>query len=356
MGAQAEIDCDIVVKNGEVVAESVSSENSSGELDRLQWGRLADWGQLVRLPTVFTLLSNCFAAAAVAGSNWWPLTGLIPTLLASVCAYWAGMILNDVVDVEDDRRDRPKRPLAARRISVAIANQVAIAMLLICPILILGVTAMHESQPLWQGAAFVSAVGLALFVRAYDSPLKKTPVGPLLMGGCRALNILMVGFTMLSLTPVEGQGHTPLPPTLLYFAAGIGLYIVGVTVFAKSEEENSSESPMLVFGLVLEMVGLMFIAFLPRWFSGDKSTFVLHPSKGYPLLIGLIGLTVANRSGKAIAHPVSRKVILAVKHALLTLILIDAAVVLMWLGPYYGVGVVALLVPAMWAAIRVRTT
>lgn len=433
--------------------------DASLELDRLQWGRLEDWLQLVRLPTVFTLLSNCLAAVAVAGGNWLPVSGLIPTLLASLAAYWAGMILNDVVDVEEDRRDRPNRPLAAGRVSVAIASQVSTALLLICPLIILGTTALHTSEPLWQGAAFAAAVGLSLCVRAYDSSLKKTPLGPLLMGSCRALNILMVGLTMLAITPmnlkvessnpsekpsptqfeeqrspadanasrelklthvaflqtepnlllppsmnpedsaqpevdrvfvapanpntqqsrVEPQAQVPspgsqvvealfgqqkepttpprpFPMTLLYFAAAIGVYIVGVTVFARSEEERSSNSAQLSFGLILQIAGLIIIALLPRWFRRTETPWVLHPSQGYPLLIGLIGMTVGNRAVQAISHPVSRKVQLAVKHALLTLILIDAAVVLMWLGPWYGCAVVALLLPAMYSAIAVRMT
>ncbi|MEZ6074969.1 MAG: hypothetical protein R3C56_04610 [Pirellulaceae bacterium] len=47
---------------------------------------------------------------------------------------------------------------------------------------------------------------------------------------------------------------------------------------------------------------------------------------------------------------------MAVKHAILTLILIDAAVVLMWAGPWYGSAVAALLLPALSSAIRYRST
>lgn len=319
-------------------------------VDRLQWGRTTDWAQLVRLPTVFTLLSNSLAAAIVAVNEWQPWSGIVPTLLASLSAYWAGMILNDVVDLDEDIRDRPHRPLAAGRISPVIAGHVATALLLLCPILILAVTALHPSQPLWQGAAFLSAVLLSLCVRAYDSPLKRTPVGPLLMGGCRALNILMVGFTMFSLGTQELFPHA-----VFYLALGIGMYIVGVTVFARHEEMEASSSGNLIAGMLLEIAGLIVIARLPDW-AGENTGWSLDPSRGYPLLIGLIGLTVINRSIQGIAHPVSRKVQLAVKHALLTLILIDAAIALMWAGVWYGCAVVALLLPAMAIAFRFRTT
>ena len=37
----------------------------------LAWGELRDWLQLVRLPNVFTLLSDCVAAAVVAVGLAW---------------------------------------------------------------------------------------------------------------------------------------------------------------------------------------------------------------------------------------------------------------------------------------------
>ncbi len=87
-----------------------------------------------------------------------------------------------------------------------------------------------------------------------------------------------------------------------------------------------------------------------------QSILTLNPRQGYLLLIMLIGLTVANRGIAGAMHPVPRKVQLVVKHAILTLILIDAAVVLMWAGAWYGCAVVALLLPALSSAMRFRST
>ena len=167
------------------------------EVDELQWGSLSDWAQLVRLPNSFTLISDTTAASLIVGSYLMPPTAFALTLLASFCAYWAGMILNDVVDIEEDRINRPTRPLASGRISPVIAGHIATGMLIIGPLLILIVTAFHTSQKLWMGAAFASAALLSLTVRAYNSNLKQTFIGPVLMGGCRTLNILMAGSSML---------------------------------------------------------------------------------------------------------------------------------------------------------------
>ncbi|MCA9131695.1 MAG: UbiA family prenyltransferase [Planctomycetales bacterium] len=327
------------------------------DFDRLQWGTLRDWGQLVRLPNVFTLFGDCVAAAIVAQGMLGPLTAVVPVILASLGAYWAGMILNDVVDLEEDREYRPTRPLAAGRISPALAGHVATGMLLLSPLLILGVATLHRAQPLGMGAAFLVAVLLSLAVRSYNSPLKRTLLGPPVMGLCRALNILMVGFVLLAIqrapSPPSGGELETIQP-LLALAAGIGLYIFGVTVYARREEQESSPSS-LGFGIFLEIVGLVIIGFLPYWAEAGRS-WTLSPQQGYPLLLALIGLTVVNRGVAGVMHPVPRKVQLAVKHAILTLILIDAAVVLMWAGPWYGCAVVALLLPALSSALRFRST
>ena len=330
--------------------KTASSAAELADLDRLHWGSIRDWAQLVRLPTVFTLLSNCAAATVLAGSVFTPLRGVIPVFLVSIMAYWAGMILNDVADIDEDKQYRPTRPLAAGRISPTVAGHVAKAMLLLGPATILGVTSIMTAQPLWLGMAFFSAVLLSICIWAYNSPLKKTGIGPVLMGACRGLNILMVGSTLFSL----GE-ETRFPSALLVFAAGIAVYIMGVTFYAR-KEETDSDSQTLVFGLMLEVAGLMVVASLPRWVEADDMQWTLDPMRGYPLLIGLIGLTVVNRGIKGISHPVPRKVQLAVKHALLTLILVDASIVLMWVGPVYAVCVVILLLPALISALRIRST
>ena len=326
------------------------SAKDQQEIDRLDWGRLADWMQLVRLPTVFTLISNTVAAGILTGSKLIPLTGFIPLLCASISAYWAGMILNDVVDLEADKEHRPRRPLPAGRVSPAVAGHVGNALLMLTPLLVLGITAFHTTDPLWQGAAFVCAALLSLCVRAYNSPLKQTPLGPLLMGSCRALNVLMVGCCMVALVELE-----TFPMPVVYFAAAIGVYILGVTVYAFEEEHVKSSLHFLIVGILFQMAGMVLVACLPYW-STTEIPWTLSPTGGFPLLIGLIAITVLHRSGQGVMHPVSRKIQLGVKHSILTLILVDAAVVAMWAGPWWGTAVALLLFPALSSALRLRTT
>ena len=82
-----------------------------------------------------------------------------------------------------------------------------------------------------RAAALRWAVGILLLaacVVLYDGVLKPTPLGPLAMGGCRMLNVLLG----MSLAMRELELHEWL------IAGGIGLYIAGLTWFARSEAEE----------------------------------------------------------------------------------------------------------------------
>lgn len=323
----------------------------SFDADELQWGRMRDWAELVRLPNIFTVLSDSIAAAILVTGGGLPWVTTLLVVIASVMVYWGGMILNDVVDLEEDSTTRMHRPLVRGSISPVIAGHIGNALLLIAPIIILAVTTLWRQQPLWMGVAFVLAVALSLCVRIYDSPIKRTPIAPLVMGLCRALNIMMAGTTMLAVT----AGDVLLPRALVIFAAAIGIYIVGITVFARREEGKSSPTG-LGLGLMLEVAGMALIAGIPWLSEVEDKVWKLDPWRAYPLLVGLVGLTVINRGVQAVAHPVPRKVQLAVKHAILTLVLLGAAVAALSGGPIHGGALAALLIPAMVLGARFRST
>src|SRR5262249_19245154 len=94
--------------------------------------RLLAYLQLFRLPNVFTAMADIamgfwFTHAAVAGIDWLVFALLV---VASSCLYIAGMVLNDVYDVEIDRQERPKRPLPSGRVDGRLAKRIGFALLL----------------------------------------------------------------------------------------------------------------------------------------------------------------------------------------------------------------------------------
>src|SRR5437588_3173432 len=92
------------------------------------------YAQLVRLPNVFTALADialgwlCATATGTPAARW-------PTFLllmgASACLYSGGMIWNDFFDIEQDKRERPFRPLPSGRISRRVAGTAGVIALLL---------------------------------------------------------------------------------------------------------------------------------------------------------------------------------------------------------------------------------
>jgi 4-hydroxybenzoate polyprenyltransferase len=82
---------------------------------------LLAYAQLVRLPNVFTAMADIALAALVTGALPGQLVEFVLLLVASSCLYCSGMVWNDFFDLEQDKRERPFRPLPAGRISLRAA-------------------------------------------------------------------------------------------------------------------------------------------------------------------------------------------------------------------------------------------
>lgn len=141
---------------------------------------MSAWLELLRLPNVLTAWGDPIVGALWAGGINHP--GRISTAVAGVLfVYIGGMILNDVADRATDARERPGRPLPSGRICSAHAAWA-------------GAGCMVAG-----GAAFVASgtavacVGAPLIALAmlYNFAIKKTWAGPIAMGGCRTLSVLM---------------------------------------------------------------------------------------------------------------------------------------------------------------------
>jgi len=147
------------------------------------------WLRLLRIPNHATAAADVLAGFLIASrardvgplpaAFWWALG-------AGLAFYAAGMVLNDVFDVELDRRERPERPLPAGRIAVGTAAAVGRGLLTIgslCGCL----AAFNSGHP---AVALVGAA-LAATVWIYDRYAKATPFGPAMMGTCRGLAWLL---------------------------------------------------------------------------------------------------------------------------------------------------------------------
>jgi 4-hydroxybenzoate polyprenyltransferase len=215
------------------------------------------WLQLLRLPNLFTVpgdpIVGFLLASGEANGGAAVLDGRVAfAIVSSVCLYSAGLIINDLFDLAEDRRDRPARPLPSGQIAPKYAWIAAV----ILSILGLGMMfAAAGSSGLQLAAVLLGCIAL------YNGLTKHVPVlGALNMGLCRGLSLLL-GATALS-------GHAwPHAPIVLACAIIIALYIAAVTNLARHETRPSSPPaarflPVLVLLLAFLFFHLGGLAFL----------------------------------------------------------------------------------------------
>lgn len=304
--------------------------------------RLLDYLRLLRLPNVFTAMADVAMGFLFVHGSFEPRWVLVCLLIASSALYSAGMVLNDLYDVEVDRQERPRRPLPSGRIPIPVARNLGYGLLVLG--LAMGWLAGWIQPPDWAmpWRAGVVAMLIAASVLLYDRLLKATPVGPLAMGMCRFWNVLL-GMSAAGPAGVEGGVLGFTAPQWLA-AAGIGTYITGVTWFSRTEARRSNRG-MLAAAAGVMIVGFVLLANLAR-----VAPVPLHPVLTRPawvLLLALLAVPILRRAATAVADPIPARVQGAVKLCILSLILIDAAVSLLSAPFACALAIVLLLAPSL---------
>jgi 4-hydroxybenzoate polyprenyltransferase len=296
------------------------------------------YAQLLRLPNVFTALADIclgwLAAGSALSTQRAPLSTLALLLGASACLYSAGMVWNDFFDVEQDRRERPFRPIPSGRVSRRTAALLGTMLLLV------GVSLAAACYPEGNWQPLRIAGPLAGCILLYDAWLKRTPAGPIGMGLCRFLNVLL---------GMSATGTWP-EPWMLHLAGAVGLYIVGVTWFARTEAVESRRS-MLGAAAGLMSAAFILALLVPTWWSPTNRIEVIL----YPYSLVLWGFVVGVPVRKAIQQPRPERVQAAIKRCILGLIGLDALLAFVTVG-WPGLLILLLLVPALWLGRWVYST
>ncbi len=175
------------------------------------------WLQLLRAPNLFTVPGDPIAGYLISNAGFTD-SSLVLVSGASLCFYGAGLLLNDLVDLAEDRAERPNRPLPAGLASPTTVRRV-LWLLNVVGLLLL--TATGSKSALLAGAFTV------LCVWSYNCLTKRLPViGALNMGACRSLSMLTGALA----------GPSPYAvPLAAIFAVTAGLYIAAVTNLARFE-------------------------------------------------------------------------------------------------------------------------
>ena len=195
---------------------------------------LRPWFRLFRLPNLLTVPGDPLAGflLATAGKvEGVQAIALFSAMGASLFLYLFGLAVNDIVDVEVDRAERPERPLPAGEITIPQARMAAIAAAL---------SGLNVALFAGKSALIVAAL-LAATILLYNAKLKNRPVaGALAMGACRGLSLL------IGVAAARPEWFMQSPTSLLLPAliasAGVTLYVAAFTALARHETE--AEKPV----------------------------------------------------------------------------------------------------------------
>lgn len=294
---------------------------------------MLDWLRLVRLPNLATAVADPLAGFLVCSQATaplaWPPAAAWLALVASAGFYAAGMVLNDVYDLPLDRRERPERPLPRGTIAPRTAAAAG-GMLLTTGAAAACAAAVVADTP-WP--ALVGA-GLTAAVWLYDRHARRTAAGPVVMGACRGLNWLL---------GMAAAGGPHLPHEWL-IPAGMAVYVAGITLFAR-DEAGRPRAATLVGGAVLMLAGLLIAAGFvwTRTLDGPLAAGCRIGARDWLLLWGILSASVLFRAVGGIVVPVPARVRQAVGNAIMSIITLDAALVLAACGEQWALVVLALL-------------
>jgi 4-hydroxybenzoate polyprenyltransferase len=272
-------------------------------------GKITAYLQLIRLPNVLTSAADSLAGWLLAGGSLAEPGRWLPLASASMVLYASGTALNDVFDLEVDRAERPGRPLPSGRVPIMMAILIGGLGLLLGPALALAGGS--------RNAAAVAVI-LAVCILAYDAGVKHIFLGPVLMGACRGLNLLM------------GMAYAPgLGGAAAWSAAfAYGLFVAGITVISRSETREG-ERKGLITGLTildLALLGLAAAAMAHQRFPYSEPGHPLIPLEGL-LVIALIAVVVNQAATVAIKQPTPPSIQRTVKTGILSLVWLNVGLV-----------------------------
>lgn len=271
-------------------------------------GVLRGYLELLRPPNVVTAVADVLAGYAIAGRS---APAALPWLLgATACLYAGGVVLNDYFDRHLDARERPERPIPGGRVPAGAAAALGGGLLAG------GVALAARATP----AAGVVALAIAGLVLLYDTRARRHGLfGPVTMGGCRGLNLLLGVAAVPALLPSRWPlGLIPL------------VYIAAVTLVSRGEVHGGKRGAA---GLALISLGgvILALAGLPAQPGGSRVA-------AWAVLV-LLAARVLPPFWRVYRTPEPARIRQAVRAGVLSLVLVDSALAAAFAGPLYAAGV-----------------
>lgn len=265
--------------------------------------------QLFRPANVLTSPPNTLAGLAISGSSDYRLLAYL--LPASALLYAGGIVLNDYFDRHLDAIERPERPIPRGAVSAGTAA--ALGFTCLSAGVLLAIPA--------GGVCGLLALAVAIAVLSYDMAAKRHPfIGPVNMGLCRGLNFLL--------------GVACVPSALAHWWP-LGLlpvvYIAAVTALSRGEVRGGKRPVALASFAMLVIVIVALLAVII-----DRGTFTLAAVA----ILCVLGARVLPAYWQAIGDSSAPVIRRAVKTGVLSLVLLDATLAMLFAGPWFALGTI----------------
>ena len=265
--------------------------------------KLVGYLRLTRPANIVTAISDILAGIGISGylnQHPWEFTPVLLLVLATIGLYGGGVVMNDYFDATLDERERPERPIPSGLISRKEALVLGLTLLL---------GGIISALFLWKSngdfTPGVIAITIAIAALTYDKWSKHHAIyGPLNMGMCRALNLLL-GISIIPAAVLEFWPIAFVPLT----------YIAAITLISRGEVHGGRKNTLFIaaFLYVLVMACILYV-------SIDKSTVF------YAVLFVLLwAVLIFPPLKKAIARPEGKQIGGAVKAGVIALIAMNAA-------------------------------
>jgi len=206
--------------------------------------------RISNLPTCWTNVLTGVAIGSFATSK--PLA-IVPSVLLSIIIslfYMAGMALNDLIDLNIDRKERPGRPIASGMISPQAAL-IFVVLLFIAAMVLLLIFFPH---------CIYLALLLAIMIVLYDVTHKRFSFSVIFMAACRVLIYVIAAYAVFGGSTKEFWTKVALASTIL------ALYIAFMTIIARSENEQQIDKRRWLAIAIVLLVPAAFALSMPAEF------------------------------------------------------------------------------------------
>lgn len=214
---------------------------------------IKQYAALTRISNLPTCWTNVLTGAAIGSIYASKHPGVLPVVLLAVIIslfYMAGMSLNDLIDLNIDRKERPGRPIPSGMISPKAAL-IFIVLLFIAAMTLLLIFFPH---------CIYFALLLIVMIVLYDVTHKRFSFSVAFMAACRVLIYVIAAYAVFGGSTKEFWTKVALASTIL------ALYITFITIIARSENEQQiGKRRWLAIAIVL-LVPAAFAVSMPAEF------------------------------------------------------------------------------------------